>query len=317
MGLMLPGTNQVIETMGGLRDDPRSVRTYELLFGQVRDTGRAVPAQVLVDFLRLITTTLVQASVASRGQQQKDLLRVAARYAEFLGWMLQEQGVTGEAIAWTDHALYLAEAAEDPVMPVHVLVRRALFALYRGDAQETIGLAARAAAMPGVSSRMLRLALQREAQGHALAGDEGATRRALEAAAALVVDDGGSPMVLGPAAAGELHDTTWAWCLVELGEARRAAEIFDREVLLIPVGNRRSRARFGMRRALAHALDGEVEQACVAAQEVLADVRAVRSATVNVDVERLNRTIVRWHRRPEVQHLASQLQSVLPLSSPR
>jgi transcriptional regulator with XRE-family HTH domain len=300
------------DMIGGLRDDPAAVDSHQRLFTSLRAAGRQLPAALLAGPVRQSLSVLEQAAELSHGTQRCRLLQLAARYAEFLGWMLQEQGAVSPALYWTNHAVVLAGAGGDPGMAGHALVRRSLFTLYAGSGQDTVELAGQALAGPDPSPRLRHLALLRQAQGHALAMDAAATAAALRAAEAAVpgqtaVDD----LTLGPTAVAQWHAVTEAWCLVELGEVRRAAELFDDQVARIPETNRRSRARFGIRRALAHAMAGEIEQACVAAGQVMPDVRAVRSATVGLDVERLRRTVVRWHRHAPVHELTSDLDAVL------
>ena len=79
---------------------------------------------------------------------------------------------------------------------------------------------------------------------------------------------------------------------------------------MIPSSARRARARFGIRCALAHAENGEIDQACAAAHDVLADVAVVDSATVRIDLLALNRTLNRWRSHPAVRELQRDL---LPL----
>jgi hypothetical protein len=49
----------------------------------------------------------------------------------------------------------------------------------------------------------------------------------------------------------------------------------------------------------------------LAADLVLNDVVAIRSATVNIDVARLRRTMARWHTHSPVRQLNSRLDAVL------
>jgi hypothetical protein len=87
--------------------------------------------------------------------------------------------------------------------------------------------------------------------------------------------------------------------------------LLDRQLAVIPSTARRARARFGVRRALAHAQDGEVDQACEAARDVLADVALVDSATVRLDLVELIRTLNRWHSHRAVRELQIELTPLL------
>jgi hypothetical protein len=79
----------------------------------------------------------------------------------------------------------------------------------------------------------------------------------------------------------------------------------------IPPAARRVRARFGTRRALAHALNGDIDQACVVAREVLDDAAQVDSATIRVDLRELARTLSRWRTHADVRELYPDLVTTL------
>jgi transcriptional regulator with XRE-family HTH domain len=224
------------------------------------------------------------------------LLLLASRVAEYTGWMSQEAGDERSALWWTKRAVRFAEAGRDNRLASYALVREAELALYRQDALATIGLAARV-----------------EAQGHALAGDQDAFLRALDRAVELFA-------TAEPAAAGHGFGSSnvddevslaRGWALCDLGRPAEAAAILDRQVAKIPPSARRARARFGARRALAHACSGEVDQACVVAGQVLADARYVDSATVRVDLRQLTRTLARWRDHAEVRTLFPELTRAL------
>ena len=291
--------------------DPLVFAEYAETFRWCRERARSMPAALIVPMLEAGASVMVAAG--DRPNPPRPLLLLAARYAEFLGWMLQEVGRDTDARRWTERAVQLAARAGDEEMAGHALLRHALFALYDGAAEQTIDLAVRAAADPSASARVRRQALQREAQGHALAGSPGGVHRALDLAEAVALDDepNESEMTLGPTATGDSLAITQAWCLVELGDGGRAAEIFARQLAAIPPSRRRTRARFGVRHALAHAVDGELDEACQTVDLVLPDVLAVQSATVNRDVARLRNAVSRWRRDTKARGLLAILNAVL------
>jgi ATP/maltotriose-dependent transcriptional regulator MalT len=117
--------------------------------------------------------------------------------------------------------------------------------------------------------------------------------------------------VLGPASVPDDLSLVRGWSLFDLGRPGEAAEVLDRQLAMIPPAARRARARFGVRRALAHAQDGEVEQACEAARDVLPDVALVDSATIRLDLVELVRTLNRWHSHRTVRELQIELTPLL------
>lgn len=241
------------------------------------------------------------------------LLLLAARIAEYTGWLSQEAGNDQGALWWTRYAADLARTGGDREIETYALVREAGLALYRQDPITTVDLARQAQAHGRASARTLGLAARREAQGHALAGDRAACERALDRAAALLerstMDVRAYP-VLGPSTPDPLA-LARGWSLADLGRAEEAAALLDREVARLPVSNRRTRARFGVRRSLAHALAGEIDQSCLTLREILDDAAHVDSATIRLDLRELSRTLSRWRGHGAVREIYPQLSRVL------
>jgi hypothetical protein len=185
-------------------------------------------------------------------------------------------------------------------------------ALYRNDAAETVELS-RGAQLGSVLPRIRGLAAQREAQGHALAGDRDACLRCLDSARgllALTPSDPAAP-VLGPTNLADPVTMITGWCLYDLGRPGEAAEVLDREIVRVPPDALRSRTRYGIRRAMAHAAAGEVEHACEIAESLLGGVGVVGSATIRTDVRRLARTLFRFRTTRSVRELSPQLAATL------
>jgi hypothetical protein len=231
----------------------------------------------------------------ARPSERDAALVLAARFAEYTGWMAQEAGDDHRAVWWTDHAVDLASAAGDDEMAAYALVRRGLITLYRHDAGQTVELAERAQSAT-TDPRIRGLAAQREAQGHALAGDHDACFRALDRAATLLTAPGrnGGP-VLGTSNVTDPVAVATGWCLFDLGQPVQAAEILRRELDRIPAHATRARTRFGARLALALAGGGELEAACAVAGPVLDACEQIDSATIRVDLRGLAREL---NRRP-------------------
>ena len=101
------------------------------------------------------------------------------------------------------------------------------------------------------------------------------------------------------------------WALHDLGRPEEAACILDVEVPRIPATAARSRARYGVRRALAHSAAGHVDTACRLAADLLPTVQRADSATVRLDLARLARSLRRWHADPQVRELYPSLAEAL------
>ena len=242
---------------------------------------------------------------------RSELVLLAARVAEYAGWMSQEAGQETDALRWTDRAVTLA-SEHDPHLASFALIRRAEMMLYRQDPARTIELALMAQRDRTAGPRILGLAARVEAQGYALIGDVSGCEEALERSAILLATHQQDERpVLGPASVPDDMALVRGWALYDLGRPREAAELLDRQLPLIPRTARRARARFGIRRALAHAEDREIEQACIATWDVLADVAVVDSATVRLHLRDLNRTLNRWRNHPAVRDLQDELLPML------
>ncbi|MFJ4591266.1 MULTISPECIES: helix-turn-helix transcriptional regulator [unclassified Kitasatospora] len=280
---------------------------------QMRQLGQVTEPTALLDLLEAQTRTVTKLAVTSGSRDGARLFVLAAHFADFTGWMAQEAGDNESALGWTASAVELAQAGGDRDLAFYALVRRALVTFYDADAEQTIALASRAQESR-LPFRIRGLAAQREAQGHALIGDEHSCMRSLDRARHLL-DSASGRTGTGPVI-GTSHLTDPAamvtgWCLFDLGRPREAAEVFDRECLGIAPQALRTRARYGLRRALAHAAAGEIEHSCEIAGELLDMVIAVRSATVTADLRRLARELARFRTNRSVRDLQPALARAL------
>jgi hypothetical protein len=101
------------------------------------------------------------------------------------------------------------------------------------------------------------------------------------------------------------------WSLCDLGRTVESAAVLDRELAGLPATARRSRARFGARRSLAHAFAGEIDQSCATLTGTLDDAAQVDSATVRTDLRELARTLARWRNHGAVKEAYPELRRVL------
>ncbi|WP_345646530.1 helix-turn-helix transcriptional regulator [Streptomyces tremellae] len=274
------------------------------LFAEFRRLGQSAPPGAVLPALAEQTRVLRLLARRSGARTRDGLIALSSRYAEFAGWMAQEAGDEQAALRLTDQAVELAAAAGDSDLASYARVRRALVSYYRGDAAETLALTATVRS-PALPPRILGLAAVQEAEGHALAGDHGSSMRALDRARALLARAPADPAqpVLGASHVPDQVAMITGWCLLDLGRPREAAEVFDREMCRVAPTALRTRARYGTRQALAHALAGDIDRACALTHDVLSAVHTVGSATVALDVRRLSRTLARHPRHRAVKEV--------------
>jgi DNA-binding XRE family transcriptional regulator len=298
-----------------------AVRGFQTMFEQSRTLGQvAAPGLVLPMVIAQTQAVRGMAAAAAGAPDQVPLLRLAARYAEFTGWMAQEACDDRVAMGWTRTAVRIAEAAGDRELGAHALVRQALIALYQEDPDQTIELARRAQEAGG-TARVRGFAALREAQGHALRGDDDECRRALDDGQALLEGaagpEAGGTLALGSTSVPDMAAVVTGWCLHDLGRPADAVEVLATQLRRMPADSRRSRARFGVRLALAYLGAGEVDQACLLLDDLLDDVGMVDSATVRHDLRRVYRTLPRWRTHPHAHDLHARLPGLLRVDTPR
>ncbi|MEV5988053.1 helix-turn-helix transcriptional regulator [Streptomyces sp. NPDC052051] len=287
---------------GGMLEASRSLFTHYRRLGQSVEPGFLLPGLIAQ------THTLRELSVHADPRMRGKLLALGSRYAEYIGWLVQETGDERAALWWTQRAVDLAGAAGDQALSGYALVRRALVTLYQEDAEQTVALARRAQ-QDTLPPRIRGLAAQREAQGHALAGQYDACFRALDRARTLLArqeNDADTPVI------GSMHlpdsvGMITGWCLFDLGRPQQAAEELTRQLAQVSPEAVRTQSRYGVRRALALASAGEIDEACALTATLLDGVAAVRSATVTIDLRRLARVLGRHADHAAVRQLAARL----------
>lgn len=154
------------------------------------------------------------------------------------------------------------------------------------------------------------------AQGHARAGDRVSAFAALERCAELSARSAAGLAGYGTTSLADPVAMIGGWVLAELEDVAEAAAILTRELPTVPATSVRSRARFGTRAALAYALMGELDGACVLTRDLLGSVRQTASATVAEDLRRLGRSLNRWSTDPRVATLLPELRSVTRSAAP-
>ncbi|MFE4176456.1 helix-turn-helix domain-containing protein [Streptomyces sp. NPDC056909] len=289
---------------------PRAL--YQGQLEQMKQLGQNLAPAAMLPVLRSQVSNVIALATRSTGASRAGLLVTASRFAEYIGWMAQESGDEPMALKATAEAVELAQAGGDEQLADYALVRRALVTYYNGDGSRTVALAQQAQ-RSGAPSRVRGLAAQREAQGHALLGDERACGRALDRARDLLAvaeDPSGNP-ALGTTQLVDPVSMVTGWCLYDLGRPREAADVLERECRRIAPHALNTRTRYGLRWALSLAAVGEIENSCETARELLAFMTVIPSATVRTDVLRLDREWSRFRGSAVVRGLRPALANVL------
>ncbi|WP_062214533.1 helix-turn-helix domain-containing protein [Streptomyces sp. NBRC 109706] len=303
--------------LGGLRsvaDDEGTtlLKAARSLFTQFRGLGQTSDPGLLIPALTAQTHSMEQLALTASGRTRRELLALAARFAEYTGWMAQESGDDRAALWWTDRAVDLADAGGDPSFAAYGLVRRGLVHLLRGDVATTIALTERAAD-EAHTPRVRGLAAQHLAQAHAVAGDHRATMHGLDRARDLLTRAAqeGDGTMIGSSHVPDLVATYTGWCLHHLGQPARAAEVFAAEAARVPPHAQRALIRHGVRLGLAHAAAGEIEESTAVLAPLLPRLGPVRSATIAAELRRTAQIWGRHRANPAVKELSPDLAGAL------
>ncbi|MFD1147366.1 helix-turn-helix domain-containing protein [Saccharothrix hoggarensis] len=241
---------------------------------------------------------------SARGEQRRDLLGIAATYAEFLGWLHEETGDPRGAIQWTARALEQGQAADSGDLVAYSYVRMSQLAEADGDADRVAGLARAARREKDLSPMVRALALRQEARGLAGAGDEAACMDRLDEARAefeRVTPPSDDEYWIGYCSAAEHFELERAASWLALGRPNRAIEVY--EDVRQQVWRRLCAWEQGVhvaKLAHAHAIAGETDHAVSLAYDALDTARATKSAQVLRELGRLGS----WEGSRDVAELA-------------
>lgn len=304
--------------VGAIHDAASPIIRFRALLVEYRKLGQvADPGSVVHSVIQSLDSLRTLAARTS-GADRRAALSLAARFAEYAGWMAQELGRDQAAIFWTDRCADFARAANDRELVGYTLVRRAELFLYQDDGSSTVEFAAQVAKL-FTDTYIGALALQREAQGHAIIGDERACMRALESAreleAATAVASGDTR--LGSTFMPRPLDYVTGWCLHNLGRSSSAAEVLAAQLDLVSLTALRARGRCAARLALAYAAGGDVIRAAATIDPVLGAASQIDSATLRSELRLLKREFSRWRRCPEVATVSPRMVAALRTAPPR
>ncbi|HEX4723863.1 MAG TPA: helix-turn-helix transcriptional regulator [Pseudonocardiaceae bacterium] len=239
---------------------------------------------------------------SARGALRRDMLRIAALYAEFFGWLREENGDLTAAGQWTARALEQGQAADDRNIVAYAFVRMSQLAEVDGDADRVIGLARAAQREQGVTDRVRTIALQQEARGYARAGSEEACLSRLDRVAAMA--DEFEPIVSDEYVIGYCYnrhhvDLQRAACLLTLDRPRDAVRQYEESRPTWASVCRWEQGVHAARLAFALARCGELDHAAVVGFEALEIAGSADSALVRTELRRLRE----WSDVPAIAEL--------------
>lgn len=247
---------------------------------------------------------------SARGLVRREVVTLAAQYAESAAWLHEDAGETSFAERWTDRAMEWSHEADDRLMLAWTLFRRSQQATTNRDPARVIGMAHAAHREgPALPPPMRAAITQQEAHGHALDGDARAAQRTLDKAHEWAVSD-----TAGDARAGHGSFCTAGYielqrasCWLTLGQPRKAVELYDRVLPTLPAVYRRDRGIALGRFALASATAGEPERAAHLAGEALDIARSSGSARTENELRAVANALTRYDTLPSVAAFRAKL----------
>ncbi len=243
----------------------------------------------------------------SRGDQRTEVLRLAAQYAESASWLHEDSADMPNAARCASQSMEWAVEAGDQAMVTWALFRRSQQATTLGNAAQTIGLAQAAQRNEAVLTAPMRAAaMQQEAHGYALDGEETACHRRLDEAHEFAA----SPDATGDARSGHGDFCTASYieirrgnCWLSLGRPDRAVPVFQRALAALPDVYQRDRGFSQARLAMAHIGNREYEEAASQAASALEMARSSGSTrTLHEAVSAVN-ALGAAHSSPAVSEL--------------
>ena len=302
-------------------EDLRLEAHYQDEFDRHRRLGQGLAPGLVLRRMAVDFSTLMEVADTSLRPATR-LTLLAARYAEFIGWLSQESGRRDLALGWTRRAAAIAAGAGGADFAAYTLVREAELAMYERDSATAMSLADQALRHPHATERTRALAAHRQAQIHALRGETTCAWRRWagpRTCSARRRPRTGPAPPTGRSSAPRRSATSAApiagWCHYDLGRPQRATELLAEALSRTPEAAHRSRALFGARLALAYEASGELEEMETVTLRAIEDASLVRSASAYGELRGLSRALVRRHNVRGLKELRRHLDEHLVWAS--
>src|SRR5258708_10250117 len=224
----------------------------------------------------------------ARGSEREAILAVAARFAEFCGWLYQDSGRADTAIYWTNQALDYAHELNDARLIAYILQRKDNSVTEAGSPGHGPGLANAAlkTATP-LPPRIRAVTLRQQARAHALLSEASEFTHAIDQALTSASEDD-SEGLDNPARyctpSYVIMDAGISW--LELGRADIAVNVFRDSLRTWPENSQtRDRGLCLARLATALAMQGDVDEACKVTLEASSLARSTGSARIRSQLD--------------------------------
>lgn len=248
----------------------------------------------------------------TRGRNHTHLLYVAARFAEFTGWLHQDSGDLRAAMQWSNTALDLAQESDDAHLISYVRMRKSNIASDAHKPDLVIAFARAALQNPGsLAPRLKAVALRQEAHGYALAGNYDACTRTLDHAfqhaAGAPDDDADIARYCTPG----YVEMEAAHCWIALGKPAKALTTLQQGLADWQPDFRRDLGLCLARLAVAHAGSDQPDDALTVAHHALVIAAETRSHRTARQLDRASELLGPAGAHKQAQHLRHTLRNTL------
>ena len=287
------------------------VESYERLVVDYAAFDNSAGPKLIVNVVTQHATTLVDQLAQARGDSWARIARLAARYAEFAGWLHQDAGDAVRAGQWTETALSIAHASGDAGMVAYTLMRRSNQAAEQHQIGTALGLADAAVNTVGARTPRIRaLGYRQKAVSLALTGDLNGCVGAITRAHDEIASDPGWNPLTGYCTIHYL-DAEAAQCFLRLGQPDRAVELLAPVITTWPNGYVRDREFYRAHFAEALALAGHVEAAINHTRQAAKLVTTGGSRRTAVQVNRIPGVLDEVERHQEAVDLRHELTTLM------
>jgi transcriptional regulator with XRE-family HTH domain/tetratricopeptide (TPR) repeat protein len=288
--------------------DPALIDHFERQLSGHYQADLLLGPRALVGTVAAQCALLVQLTDDASGPLRQRLARVGASFATFTAWLWLDAGDIAAALRWHDVAQELARRSGDREVVACALVDRAMAFTDLGEGRLVVDLCQSALLdTPRLSPEIRVFALQQQAHGASLLGDDRQVDRCLDQAARLL-----------PRVDAELWGTACqrtpsyvevqrATCYGRLGKARQASRLWDEIMHVVPSDARRDIGVWSARRAVAAVALGELDRAANLADRAAEIALVTGSARASRELAQVAKAIKPWRDAPIVRELADSI----------
>ena len=269
----------------------------------------AMGSRMVIDVVREQTRQAEQWTRDARGSVRDPLLRIVSRYAEFCGWVHQDQGDYAAADEWTRRAVEMAQELGDARLIAYGLMRRSNVATESGRAADGLHLAEAALRQRyPVDAQLTALALRQKATAHAMRAEVIDCRTTVERGIAAAEHGVGSTPTETSYCTVPYMAMESGQALLVAGDPHSAVQLLSSAVADWPViAQDRDRGLCLARLAHAYIDAGQAEAACATAHDAVVSLDAARSARTEASLRRLRGRLLPIRRQAGVQQLREEL----------